>query len=481
MLRRLAKDESGVVMGLVIIMVVLIGVLGAGLLVFVQRDLNALIQTNQGQRALDIADAGVQDAKRQLYTQDATRQHYDLDHTNDCAPAGERLAAEDWSLATTVYVNRDCSGGTTARPTPGVTKSFADGKFSVTIRCYKQEPVADCAGVAEDSPETAAATDKAFFKVVSVGEYGGAKRKVEAIYVLSQLVDVPKGYFADKGNIEFNGNFAVSGVSFFSGKNIIISEAMRTGNLNRTSPALYGDWTLAPFNTERREDATRTTPRTGVGLAAAGFICSSANSCTSSPNSNADGVDDYDSSTGPDQRNVGSKKKFIKKNPATGSQSSSQISFPFDPNKQLPLELLKEEAIRQGNYYASRVDITNSNYPMKSNERTVFFVDSNSTTAVDYTVNRTPQAKGTIVINNGNLKTSSSSNGLNGIAIITGDGSSTGTGNYVSSGSATINGFVLTSGGQTISGSVNPSPGRNFNNAPGFYAVKLWSWRELYQ
>jgi Tfp pilus assembly protein PilX len=477
MLQRLIRDESGIALGLAIIVVVLVGVMGAGLLVFVRSDLNSVITVNQGQKAFDIADAGVQDAKRHLYSQDTTRQHYDLSNTNDCT-AGQRLSPEDWSPATTVYVNQDCTGGTTTRSTPGVTKDFAGGKVTVTITCYKQDPAGDCAGVTEGAPEAVAATDKAFFKIISTGEYGGARRKIEAIYYASRSQDVPTGYFADKEDIRFDGDISVKGVSFFSGRNIIVDQA----NINRTTAAYYGDWRVEDpaYNTERREDAARRMPQTGAGLGAAGLICNSASSCSSNSDSVANGIQDYDSSTGPDGRNVGSKKKFIRKNPATGAQTSNQISYPFDPDEGLPLELLREEAKRQGNYYSSRVDISNANYPTTSTGRTVFFVDADSTTEIDFTVSRAPKAQGVVVINNGNLKTSSSSNGLDGIAVVTGDGSPTGTGNYTSSSNATNTGLVISSGRQTISGNVEPSPGRNFTNVPGFYRVNLWSWRERY-
>ena len=76
MLERLAKDESGVAMGLAVIMVMLIGVMGAGLLTFVQSDLEAVVEVNQGQRALSLADAGVQAARRQLRS-DSVPGHYD--------------------------------------------------------------------------------------------------------------------------------------------------------------------------------------------------------------------------------------------------------------------------------------------------------------------------------------------------------------------------------------------------------------------
>lgn len=48
------------------IMIVLIGVMGAGLLTFVSTDLNTVLEANQGQRAFEMADAGVQAAEQQL-------------------------------------------------------------------------------------------------------------------------------------------------------------------------------------------------------------------------------------------------------------------------------------------------------------------------------------------------------------------------------------------------------------------------------
>ena len=134
MLGRLAKDESGVALGLAVIMIVLIGVMGAGLLTFVRYDLMAVVEVNQGQRALEIADAGIQTARMQQLS-DVVRQHYDRDHTNDCTP-GRRLG-EDWSPTTTGYANPDCTGGTVTKPAE-VSKNFAGGQLTVTIKCFDQ-------------------------------------------------------------------------------------------------------------------------------------------------------------------------------------------------------------------------------------------------------------------------------------------------------------------------------------------------------
>src|SRR5918997_1142105 len=80
MIRRLARDESGITMGLTVIMIVLIGVMGAGLLTFVQNDLGTVIESNQGQTAFNLADTGTQAAKRHLLL-DANVFYYDGDTT----------------------------------------------------------------------------------------------------------------------------------------------------------------------------------------------------------------------------------------------------------------------------------------------------------------------------------------------------------------------------------------------------------------
>ena len=71
--RRFVDDESGMTLALAMIMIVLIGVMGAGLLAFANRDLNTVVEENRGQRAFEMADAGVGVAKRQLTSHCAER------------------------------------------------------------------------------------------------------------------------------------------------------------------------------------------------------------------------------------------------------------------------------------------------------------------------------------------------------------------------------------------------------------------------
>src|SRR5215213_2245916 len=113
MIRRFARDESGMAMAVAIFMVLLIGVMGAGLLTFVMSDTKSVLEVNKGQKAMDIAEAGVQAAKAHLRV-DSFRQHYDTVTTvaNDCAE-GPRVGGDNWSKATTVWTATDgaCSGG----------------------------------------------------------------------------------------------------------------------------------------------------------------------------------------------------------------------------------------------------------------------------------------------------------------------------------------------------------------------------------
>src|SRR5215203_4238625 len=118
MKQRLIKDESGMTMALAIMMIVLIGVMGAGLLAFVQNDIKSVVEVNRGQKALDIADAGVQVAKSHLRV-DSFRQHYDMASGTDC-DEGIRVGGDNWSKATQIFndPNGYCEGPSTRADDP---------------------------------------------------------------------------------------------------------------------------------------------------------------------------------------------------------------------------------------------------------------------------------------------------------------------------------------------------------------------------
>jgi Tfp pilus assembly protein PilX len=76
MIWRLLREERGMALGLAIIVVVIVGVMGAGLLTFVATDLEAVVAVNRGEQAFELAEAGIEVAKAHL--------------ANDSSPA-------DWS------------------------------------------------------------------------------------------------------------------------------------------------------------------------------------------------------------------------------------------------------------------------------------------------------------------------------------------------------------------------------------------------
>ena len=68
MIRRLLRGERGMALGLAIIVVVIVGVMGAGLMTFVSTDLQAVVQVNRGEQAFELTEAGIEVAKAHLAT-----------------------------------------------------------------------------------------------------------------------------------------------------------------------------------------------------------------------------------------------------------------------------------------------------------------------------------------------------------------------------------------------------------------------------
>jgi hypothetical protein len=456
MFERLRRDESGVALGLAVIMIVLVGVMGAGLLTFLRSELEAVVEVNQGQRALSLADAGVQAARRQLRS-DAEPNHYD-------AAAAENV---EWA-------NVAPAGGTA-----GKTLTLEDGTVKVEIQYLLPSTTVTEVEDGDHAPELVPGerTDypggENFFEVTSEGTAGGARRKVEAVLYTSKL-DVPAAYYTPN-NIAIQGNIDISGVSFFAGENI---NKVGDVNIDRATPATYADWdttSLSPpsrLNTVPRTDAVGDRI-TSAGLAAEGLVCANGDCSDSPANSVADGIHDYDRHTGA----KGSNRRFVRKVDPDEPNAPGTISYPFVPEIGLDLNFLMEEAKRQGNYRSSAMDMTDADYPASSNDRTVFFVDAGGATDfIEYGVDRAPEVRGTMVIRDGNLAISGSSSGFSGVIIVAGDGAKTG--RY--DGGAGVEGFVVAAGDMTIRGNVSPST-VSLTTRPGFYDVRLWSWRELYE
>lgn len=466
---RLLRDESGIAMGLAVIMIVLIGVMGAGLLVFVRNDLEAVVEVNQGQKAFDAADAGVQAAALRLY-RDNIPAHYDVDagdpsYEVECDVTDAEQESEP----------RIPAGENWSPEANGVTKQFEDGQFTVTIEYLRSTTNTECL-----APETPGAGTK-FFKVLSTGEVGDATRKVEAIYTTSDT-NVPKAFFA-RESVTISGSVETGDVSLFS-----IGDVTFNGGASISGQDLaYGDWTSQPGGST---NAYNSTPRgtTAAGVGTPGNI------------SNGDEVSgrDYDA----DVPNS-SYPKFV--SGADYDNPGAEITFPFNAalgalDADTLCEIAKEQdSIDDAHYQpvSTSGSYSLSNWPASNAANTIVCVDfvdgSDGVRDVKWDVGgnenlppnypnqcKGPIREGILVVRNGNFKSAQNKALFSGPIVIRGGALEEG--DYTSTGgNPCLEGFANASGEITLSGNVEPYSIEDLNTLPGFYGVQQWSWRELYQ
>ena len=164
MFRGFVRDESGMALGLAIVMIVLVGVMGSGLLIFVRNDLEAVIEVNQGRKALEAADAGAQAAKEHLRL-NANPKSYD-----------NEAEVED-----SVWSHPEADEG-------GKDMTFDDGSANIKVRYLQPAKDEEEAGEAEHAPEVLPdgqdeyPNESDYFRIISKGTVGNANRIVESIY-----------------------------------------------------------------------------------------------------------------------------------------------------------------------------------------------------------------------------------------------------------------------------------------------------------
>lgn len=181
-------------MGLTIIMIVLVGVMGAGLLTFVSTDLNTVVEVNQGQRAFEVADAGVQAAKKQLLTESSASGATPAVYHNKYG--GTDAATNDVQWSPNIS-NTNCSN----LGSNGMCFENLDGDGSTS----------DTANVTILSEN--ASTDT--FEVVSTGGYGDAKRKIEAKLQPTNRVRLRPEYYTGQDFLcDSNSTFSGSVLNF---------------------------------------------------------------------------------------------------------------------------------------------------------------------------------------------------------------------------------------------------------------------------
>lgn len=539
--RALVRDESGIALGLAVVVVVLVGVMGAGLLVFVQSDLESVVEVNQGQQALEMADAGVEAARYHLANRDSMRTKYDPIVTAGNSPwydsgstSGQELdidgdGTRDVQVriryllpSSTDLQTRDPNYAPERLPNYGSDTCDDTGAGGGTAG----DGIDDDLDPANGNPDACAyPNNRSYFRVTVQGQRSNAARAVQTIF-RTQNVDLPVAYYATR-HIEFLGNSTTTtDVSFFARGNVSNLRSNTVGGQD----FVYGDWKTNPptgldngFNNVSRG-------RTDAGVAALGTINYQGTSFSNAQKSNSGspqfyGKRDYDSES---DTLVGSK-EFRTNNwgPVT-SQPSTVITFPFDSNSAAAIDsdrdtiqALKTKARANGTYVRVSNPDTNAStkdhiisqttatsgsrrYPMDSSlGGTVYFVEFAGGTddtpnysgvprgQVEYDVRRTANAdgfvKGIIVVVNGDLETSSSAgsqtNGFQGAMIVRDENPNgfTTPMTYRNAGSIDVNGFVNVEGDMFLQGSVTGFlPGSLVNGLPGLIDINLWSWRECY-
>ena len=497
MLQRFLKDESGMALALAVITVVLVGVMGAGLLVFVNTDLNSVVEGNRGQKAFNLADAGVQTAKAHLQS-DAYYLNYNGVTNSSATPPDP--ADSDWSCGTWNPTTKTCSAA-------GKTLNTLDSDGNIVKVWIQYLKPSSTASQANDStgvyaPEVLPTgqvtypSDRDYFKVISEAAVGQARRKVEAIYYSYNLTDVPRTFFTP-GNITVAGSTVIRNISLFSLGNVTFAGGAQITGKDVT----YGKWASAPdpFNSGYSPPYAPSYPNTynstartvdDAGIGAAGTVSGGGGGGIKTAGR------DYDSATCP---------KFVKSlSESSACASSAKITFPFNPNSQPDLSELRSAALGQpggygvngSNYYevtsnavdmrASTISSAPVRWPAKSGPSTVVYVKFNNpstSNVLNWSLDgpncglSTP-VEGILVVENGTVKVSPNSTPLKGVIIIRGAG--VGTEVYSDIGTTCMQAFVNATGDIKLAGSASPSALEK-GARPGFSGLKLWSWRELYQ
>ena len=464
-------------MGLAVIVVLLVGVMGAGLLVFVRNDLEAVVEVNQGQKAFDVADASVQVAKRHLSKVDANPESYDADAAN-----GESA----WSEGAGKSLDFD-----------------GDGNDDITVGIRYLEPsTSDEEAGDEDHAPAVLSTGESeypggenYFRVTARGVEGRAVRQIRAIFVTENL-GLPVGYYATRDiNFETGSTMAVDGMSLFAGRCI---NNLRGDSLTGEDKA-YGDWAEDPDT--GTPNSHNSEPRTTgeAGAAAPGAPGGTDAPCEGGIDYESGGEENYGSR---DFDSVSGTKTFQKNTwgePA--SQPDNVITYPFETKNPAAdaetIELLRQKAKEQGHYVArsdgDSVSVTTGaeaeQYPPDSDPETVYFVEFDGPKGVvNYEVdpgdstNEDRVPKGTVVVVNGDLRTGGDAEAHRGAFVVRdpepGDGVVM---SYSRGDDFRLEGFANVEGDILLGGSADGVlPDELQNGIPGLYETDLWSWRECY-
>lgn len=532
MLSRFIRDESGIALGLAVIMIVLIGVMGAGLLVFVRNDLEAVVEVNQGQRALEMANVGVEAAKKHLATVDARPQNYNDDPLDGDSEWSEITGAAGGTGDGEKRLNFD------EDDQPDQPDVFVKIRYLVPATDEDEATQPDHAPEILPPDDGDPATPRAypnnanFFRVTVRGEAGNAVRQIQTIY-RTQNFDIPVAFYATR-NISLGGSTTINGISLFANCYII---GLRAEHLSGDDQ-VYGDWVTSPITGNPNGYNSVARDGEAAGAAALGQVTG----CSAPPSGAAASGIDYDPTGTPagdtrQKNGTASPQRYgaldfdrdsdlapvssrdferntwgTPEDPTSG-QPSDTVTFPFktgDASADADLmSALKQKAQDQGNYIrrpsGSGFNIDDGtgpdDYPRPSTLDTVYFVEFAEGTddspiygargAANYRANTSDadqKVKGTLVVVNGNLDfTVNSADDFQGVVVVrdsVNPGSATTESQvptFTKGGNIQLEGFASVEGDISLSGTVDGIlPGALVNGIPGLYSLSRWSWRECY-
>jgi hypothetical protein len=452
--------------------------MGAGLLTFASRSLNTVVEENRGQRAFELADAGVGIAKRQLTA--------DCVGDADCTFGYDLLRDADGTIHEPVGSAPDIQWSWLEG---GVTLSDLDGDDNVTTVDSVHVAIDYQAGIGRNR-----------FKITSTGTYGESRRKIEATLraqnggLGGEGIGHPLYYTPSSITIEGSPDprnaFLLNGISMFTKGDIVMKglpEAMAGSGCGGGDPVNaplrtdyeenncgifavnnndqgLGNW-YSPGFEQRIRGNWNTVGRLGYngsnfrgpGFAAEGRICAveatdpidgECRDSSGNPRpSIADGVYGYDSTTGTKGNNWAFAEKINcttsvpepTRNPngTTCTEGHDIISYPFplmEPReRRLALIAQEQEAEGGGGDYYKASPATGCEVPwadmlVDTNVNAVFFVDLGDCVNVDGTPMQIPtewgnaMKTGIIVTWCGSLHQTSNSNYGGIIMNLNGDG-----------------------------------------------------------
>lgn len=410
-------DESGVALGLAVMVVVVVGIMGAGLLVFVRNDLASVVRANQGQSAFYAADAGAEAAKRELLG-DASPASYDTDDASGACNSpldADAPISSEWA--------------------DGAVRSFEGGEFAASIRWLG----AGCGFPSGGDP------DSEYFEVVSTGTSGEAKRRIEAVYAASDA-DAPLANYA-AGDVRIGGSAVVDSVSVFSGGDIEVEDS----NSLRGTDGIYGDW---------RANGGAARPADEAGVGSAGNV---------SGDTSEVGTRDFDATSVP---------PFVGE-PSEGELSFP--FDPGGLWSRSSLEFLKEEANSQGNHRESGGSLPWPDDSTESTVVYVEFEGLSGDVEISSAeCDAESGCRGVLVVENGNVAIESGAV-LRGAFVAAGGDGAAGAPSVVVEEGAVLEGSAASSGTMEISGEIRGVGRKEAVRRPGFHSMEIWGWRELYE